>query len=63
MDRDEPHLASNEKTQPIQWTEWSTCALVVIGSLWPHNDNIKWCSRKPISSFKKLNELRGVMHF
>jgi hypothetical protein len=27
-----------------------------------HNDNIKWCSRKSVSSSKKLNELRGVMH-
>jgi hypothetical protein len=28
-----------------------------------HIDNIKWCSRKPVSSIKKLNELRGVVHF
>jgi len=27
-----------------------------------HNDNIKWCSRKSVSSSKKLNELRGVVH-
>jgi len=35
MDCDEPHLASNEKTQPIQWTERPIGALVVTGSLWP----------------------------
>jgi hypothetical protein len=29
---DEPHLALDEKTQPIQWTEWPTGALVVAGS-------------------------------
>jgi hypothetical protein len=34
MDYDEPHLASNEKTQPIQWIEWPTGAMAVIGSLW-----------------------------
>jgi hypothetical protein len=33
MDYDEPHLSLNEKTQPIQWTEWSTGALVHSG---PH---------------------------
>ncbi len=44
---DEPHLTSNEKTQPIRWTErstgaqpirWterSTGALVAAGSPWP----------------------------
>jgi hypothetical protein len=35
MDCDEPHLAPNEKTQPIQWTEWPTGALMAAGSLWP----------------------------
>jgi len=35
MDYDEPHLMLNEKTQHIQWTESSTCALVAAGSLWP----------------------------
>ncbi len=35
MDYDEPHLTSNEKTQPIQWTEQPTDALVAAGSLWP----------------------------
>jgi hypothetical protein len=35
MDYDEPHLAPNEKSQPIQWTEQPTGALVAAGSLWP----------------------------
>jgi hypothetical protein len=35
MDYDEPHPAPNEKTQPIQWTERPTGALVAAGSLWP----------------------------
>jgi len=35
MDCDEPHLTLNEKTQPIQWTEQPTGALVAAGSLWP----------------------------
>ncbi len=35
MDCDEPHLAPNEKMQPIQWREQSTGALVAIGPLWP----------------------------
>jgi hypothetical protein len=34
MDCDEPHLAPNGKTQPIQWTERPTGALVGAGSLW-----------------------------
>jgi hypothetical protein len=34
-DCDEPHLAPNEKMQPIQWTEWPTSALVAVGSFWP----------------------------
>ncbi len=34
MDCDEPHLTSNEKTQPIQWTEQPTGALLAAGSLW-----------------------------
>jgi len=33
-DCDEPDLTPNEKTQPIQWTEQPTCALVAAGSLW-----------------------------
>ncbi len=35
MDCHEPHPAPNEKTQPIQWTEWPTGALVAVNSLWP----------------------------
>ncbi len=35
MDCHEPHLAPNEKTQPIQWTKQRTGALVVVNSLWP----------------------------
>jgi len=35
IDYDEPHLAPNEKTQPIQWTEQPTGALVAVNSLWP----------------------------
>ncbi len=34
MDCDEPHPTSNEKTQPIQWTEQPTGALVAAGSFW-----------------------------
>jgi hypothetical protein len=33
MDCDEPHLALNEKTQPIQWIEQPIGSLVAIGSL------------------------------
>jgi hypothetical protein len=35
MDCREPHPAPNEKTQPIQWTERPTGALVGANSLWP----------------------------
>jgi hypothetical protein len=35
IDCDEPHLVPNEKTQPIQWTERPTGALVAVNSLWP----------------------------
>jgi hypothetical protein len=35
MDCDEPNLALNEETKPIQWTERPTGALVAAGSLWP----------------------------
>jgi hypothetical protein len=34
IDCDEPHPAPNEKTQPIQWTERPTGALVAVNSLW-----------------------------
>jgi hypothetical protein len=30
-----PQPAPNEKTQPIQWTERPTGALVAVNSLWP----------------------------
>jgi hypothetical protein len=33
MDCDEPHMALNEKTHPIQWTKWPIGALVAVGSL------------------------------
>jgi hypothetical protein len=33
IDCDEPHPASNEKMQPIQWIERPTSALVVVNSL------------------------------
>jgi hypothetical protein len=36
MHCDEPHLMPSEKTQPIQWTEWPTGALVAAGSLRRH---------------------------
>jgi hypothetical protein len=44
MDCDEPHLMPNEKTQPIQWTEWPTCALMAAGSLWlmPYYAKTDW---------------------
>jgi hypothetical protein len=35
MDCHEPRPAPNEKTQPIQWTEQPTDALVAVNSLWP----------------------------
>jgi hypothetical protein len=35
MDYDEPHLTSNEKLPPIQWTEKPTATLVAAGSVWP----------------------------
>jgi hypothetical protein len=35
MDCREPHPALSEKTQPIQWTERPTGALVAVNSLWP----------------------------
>jgi hypothetical protein len=35
MDCREPHPAPNEKTEPIQWTERPTGALVGANSLWP----------------------------
>jgi hypothetical protein len=35
IDYDEPHLAPNEKTQPIRWIERPTGALVAVNSLCP----------------------------
>jgi hypothetical protein len=35
MDCNELHLAPNEKTQPIRWTERPTCASLAAGSLCP----------------------------
>jgi hypothetical protein len=35
MDYEEPQLTSNEKLQPIQWTEQPTAASVAMGSVWP----------------------------
>ncbi len=40
MDCHEPHPAPNEKTQPIQWTERPTGALVGVNSLWPSNGSL-----------------------
>jgi hypothetical protein len=36
MNSDEPYSAPNEKTQPIQWTQWPTGALVAVDSFWPN---------------------------
>jgi len=35
IDCGEPHPAPNEKTQPIQWTERPTGALMAVNLLWP----------------------------
>jgi len=40
MDCHEPHPAPNEKTQPIQWTERPTGALVAVNSLWPFHADL-----------------------
>jgi hypothetical protein len=40
MDYDEPHLVSNEKTQPIQQIEWGISALVVTSSFLPLSTTI-----------------------
>ncbi len=44
MDCHEPHPAPNEKTQPIQWTERPTGALVGVNSLWPYKTMYLVCS-------------------
>jgi len=41
MDCHEPHPTPNEKTQPIQWTERPTGALVAVNSLWPPHGMIE----------------------
>ncbi len=41
IDCDEPHPVPNEKTQPIQWTERPTGALVAVNSLWPPMARVK----------------------
>jgi len=43
LDCHEPHPAPNEKTQPIQWTERPTGALVAVNSLWPTS----WANHSP----------------
>jgi len=52
IDYDEPHLAPNEKTQPIQWTERPTSALVAVNSLWPPPPTYL---RKILNRPKKMN--------
>jgi hypothetical protein len=47
MDCHEPHPAPNEKTQPIQWTERPTGALVAVNSLWPRLDYMGWSPLTP----------------
>jgi len=46
IDCDEPHPAPNEKTQPIQWTERPTGALVAVNSLWPQKSYFPWMCNK-----------------
>ncbi len=47
IDCDEPHPAPNEKTQPIQWTERPTGALVAVNSLWPSGSTLQWFDSGP----------------
>ncbi len=54
MDCDEPHLTPNEKTQPIQWTERSTGALVAAGSLWPFFTSVVTVFTKLVAVEAKL---------
>jgi len=49
MDCHEPHPVLNEKTQPIQWTERPTGALVAVNSLWPRH-----CSSQLVSNHIKI---------
>jgi hypothetical protein len=56
MDCHEPHPAPNEKTQPIQWTERPTGALVGANSLWPWlNCLMDDCHFGYITKFEKKN--------
>jgi len=41
MGCDKPHVTSNKKMEPIQWTEQPTGALVATGSLWPSGRTLK----------------------
>jgi hypothetical protein len=49
---DEHHLGPNEKTQPIQWTERPTGALVATGSLWPQESVLELV---PASNLELVN--------
>jgi hypothetical protein len=53
MDCHEPHPASNEKTQPIQWTEWPTGALVAVNSLWPKSSPTGYLCSADIEFFAR----------
>jgi hypothetical protein len=61
MDCHEPHPAPNEKTQPIQWTERPTGALVAVNSLWPefrfHKKKKTW--NLVLGSFFQMNYAFG----
>jgi hypothetical protein len=56
---DELHLAPNEKTQPIQWTERPTGALVAAGSLCPPQQQVITEIRTPFISASAAPE--GVL--
>jgi len=53
-DGEEPHLTPKEKTQPIQWTERSTGALVAAGSLWPFSTSVVTVFTKLVAVEAKL---------
>jgi hypothetical protein len=50
MDCDELHLMLNEKTQPIQWTERPTGALVAAGALWSYLGPMGWSDPAPMTA-------------
>jgi hypothetical protein len=55
IDCHEPHPVSNEKTQPIQWTERPTGALVAVNSLWPWRGRVvRFCLYPPILGFQNV---------